>query len=60
MHDDATESSTRSDVDAGLVLKWRRRGDTLEGLLCRERADGMLLTEWLPALVFQPLDSTTG
>jgi hypothetical protein len=40
--------------DPGLVLKWRRRGDLLEGLVARETG-GRLITEWLPALVLTPL-----
>jgi hypothetical protein len=40
--------------DPGLVLKWRRRGDVLEGLVARE-TEGRLITEWLPALVLSPV-----
>lgn len=36
--------------DDWLVLKWRRRGDAMEGLVTRE-VDGRVSTEWLTALV---------
>jgi hypothetical protein len=39
------------DVDyAGLVVRWRRRGDVWEALVTHE-VDGRITTEWLPALV---------
>ena len=56
----AVELPSSSGAEAGLVLKWRRRGDTWEGLVSRETADGRLVTEWLPALVFVPLTSSAG
>lgn len=38
---------------AGLVLKWRRRGDIWEGLVTRE-VDGKVTTAWEPALMMAP------
>ncbi|GAA3804117.1 hypothetical protein [Nocardioides panacisoli] len=35
------------------VVKWRRRGMVLEGLVTHE-VDGREVTEWLPALDFEP------
>lgn len=49
-----------SEGEVGLVLKWRRRGDTWEGLVSRETADGRLRTEWLPVLVLTPVMSRVG
>ena len=43
----------------GLVVKWRRRGMLLEGLVTHER-DGRVVTEWLPALAFEPRVPTPG
>lgn len=47
-----TLNGDTEEVD-GLVLKWRRRGDILEGLVSSE-VDGKLVTHWLPALAFSP------
>ena len=47
-----TLSDSTEPVD-GLVLKWRRRGDILEGLVS-SKVDGRLVTQWLPALAFAP------
>jgi hypothetical protein len=40
-------------AEPALVVKWRRRGMVLEGLVTRE-VDGRVVTEWLPALDFEP------
>ena len=56
----AVEFPSATRAEAGLVLKWRRRGDVWEGLVSRETADGRLVTEWLPALVLAPLTSRAG
>ena len=48
----------RGELENGVVLKWRRSGAAWEGLVSRETADGKILTEWLPAVVLFPLDST--
>ncbi|WP_146207207.1 hypothetical protein [Nocardioides silvaticus] len=58
VHEVGVRLPSRAEVEVGIVLKWRRRGDIWEGLVARETADGTLLTEWLPALVFTPLDKT--
>lgn len=42
--------------DEGLVVRWRRRGDRLEGLVTHE-VDGKVVTEWIPALVLAPHSS---
>lgn len=47
-----TLNGSTDEVD-GLVVKWRRRGDILEGLV-RSDVDGKLVTQWLPALAFAP------
>jgi hypothetical protein len=50
------------DAATGVVMKWRRRGEMLEGLVSRE-TDGRVFTEWLPALVLstgRPLAATEG
>lgn len=53
----SVELPSRSGAETGLVLRWRRRGATWEGLVSRETADGRLVTEWLPALVLVPMTS---
>jgi hypothetical protein len=42
----------------GVVLKWRRQGAMLEGLVSREE-NGRIVTEWLPALLLSPVTSAT-
>jgi hypothetical protein len=54
VHEVTVDLPNAEGEDPGLVLKWRRRGDLLEGLVARETA-GRLITEWLPALVLTPL-----
>lgn len=46
-----------ADAMPGVVVKWRRRGDVWEGLVSRE-VDGKVTTEWLPALLLNPTDSS--
>ncbi|MDZ5619694.1 hypothetical protein SFC88_02590 [Nocardioides sp. HM23] len=58
VHEVSVDLPTAPDQDHGLVLKWRRRGEILEGLVSRE-ADGRVMTEWLPALLLSPEDSST-
>lgn len=59
MTDRRTRIETEEDLpdrsDEELVLKWRRRGDAIEGLVTRE-VDGKETTVWLPALVLTPKD----
>lgn len=38
----------------GLVVKWRRRGGVVEGLVTREEA-GRIVTEWVPMPALEPL-----
>lgn len=47
------ELPDRIDDAEGVVLKWRRRGDLLEGLVSRDQ-DGRVVTEWIPALLLTP------
>ena len=54
VHEVTVDLPNAEGEDPGLVLKWRRRGDLLEGLVARETG-GTLITEWLPALVLTPL-----
>ena len=56
-HEVAVEPPGAMQTDQGLVLKWRRRGDLWEGLVTRE-VDGKVATEWLPALVLNPLTTS--
>ncbi len=58
VHEVSIGPPSAGDSEKGVVLKWRRRGAVWEGLVSRETADGKMLTEWLPAVVFFPLDST--
>jgi len=39
--------------EPALVVKWRRRGMVIEGLVTHE-VDGRVVTEWLPAHAFEP------
>jgi len=53
---------TAPDAASGVVMKWRRRGEMLEGLVSRE-TDGRVFSEWVPALVLsagRPLASAEG
>lgn len=45
--------SALPDHCAGLVLRWRRRGDSWEGLV-RRTVDGHVRTEWLLAMELAP------
>ena len=58
IHEVSIKLPTAPDEAPGLVLKWRRRGAMLEGLVSREE-NGRILTEWLPALVLSPETSMT-
>jgi hypothetical protein len=46
--------SPQPDEAPDLVLKWRRHGDLLEGLVSHESDDGQVVTEWVTALRMSP------
>ena len=58
IHEVTVDLPSAPDEAPGLVLKWRRRGAILEGLVSRE-VDGRIVTEWLPALLLAPKSATT-
>ena len=57
VHDVSVDLPTAPDQAHGVVLKWRRRGEVLEGLVSRED-NGRVMTEWLPALLLSPEDTS--
>ena len=57
--DKIPSSAAETDSGFGFLLKWRRRGDVLEGLVCRD-VDGQITAEWLPALAFEPAEHQRG
>ena len=58
VHEVSVDLPTTPEQDHGVVLKWRRRGELLEGLVSRE-SEGHVVTEWLPALLLSPEESAT-
>ena len=57
VHDVALDLPTADPGErVGIVVKWRRRGAVLEGLVSRE-VGGRVTTEWLPAVIMTPIDS---